>query len=66
MRYFMSELQKILPPHVSIVDATNHGSKFDTYTGLPSMQYLFQKQFIDLPNRDVDDKEKNGFLTCYT
>ena len=62
MRYFMSELQKILPPHVSIVDATNHGSKFDTYAGLPSMQYLFQKQFINLPNRDVDDKEKNWFL----
>lgn len=62
MRYFMSELQKILPPHVAIVDATNHGSKFDTYQGLPSLQYLFQKQLISLPNREKEDKEKNGFL----
>lgn len=62
MRYFMSELQRLLPPHVSIIDATNHGSKFDSYMGLPSLQYLFQKQLINLPNREVSDKEKNGFL----
>ena len=58
----MSELQKILPPHVTIVDATNHGSKFDTYKGLPSLQYVFQQQLIELPNATQEDKEKNQFL----
>jgi hypothetical protein len=62
MRLFMNELQKLLPPSVFIVDATNFGNKFDTYTGLPSLTYLFEKGLIILPNRDSSDKEKNGFL----
>ena len=62
MRYFQSELAKLIPAHVGIVDTTNYAGKFDTFKWLPSMEYLFTKAIIDLPNRTEEDKEKNKFF----
>ena len=58
----MSELAQIVPSGTSIEDASNKANKFDTYQGLPSLQYLFEKELIELPNRDLSDQEKNKFL----
>ena len=62
MRYFQSELQRLLPSYVNIVDTSNHSSKFDTFKWLPSLEYLFTNRLIDLPNQSTEDKDKNKFL----
>lgn len=62
MRYFMSEIKKLLHPSCKVIDATNKWSKLDTFTWLPSLTYLFEKDLINLACGDRESKDKTDWL----
>ena len=62
LKLFEWELKRLVPQHVNIINAGNKNNKFDTITGLPSLEYMFTKELLELAYKDASDQKKTEWL----